>query len=61
MIKSWNSAKDVVLFCDLHGHSKFRNSFMYGCKDETNEESTKIFPYIFSQVNDTFYFDQCMY
>jgi cytosolic carboxypeptidase protein 2/3 len=23
--------KEVILYCDFHGHSRKKNSFMYGC------------------------------
>ena len=25
------AAKNLVMFCDLHGHSRKQNVFMYGC------------------------------
>ena len=31
MIKKTLESRDIFLFCDFHGHSKSRNSFIYGC------------------------------
>ncbi len=35
-IKAWNHEKGIVFYCDLHGHSKKKNTFMYGCNDLNN-------------------------
>ena len=32
MIKRLQEDRDVVLFCDLHGHSRKHNVFCYGCE-----------------------------
>lgn len=31
LLKKEHSTRGVVLFCDLHGHSRKKNVFMYGC------------------------------
>ena len=31
MIKKLQEDRDVFLVCDLHGHSRKKNIFMYGC------------------------------
>lgn len=31
MISAFKDRHDLVLFCDIHGHSKKRGVFMYGC------------------------------
>ena len=57
MIKQLNQDKGVALFCDLHGHSRAHNAFMYGCKSLELPESTRIFPYILSKINPNFSFE----
>jgi cytosolic carboxypeptidase protein 2/3 len=46
-----------VLYCDLHGHSRNKNVFIYGNNYPENPESTRLFPYIMSRVCDSFAFD----
>lgn len=31
LAKSCNNDHSIIVFCDMHGHSKKRNVFMYGC------------------------------
>lgn len=39
-----------MLFCDLHGHSRNKNVFMYGCSDKEKPEETRMFPYIMHKL-----------
>jgi hypothetical protein len=42
----------VVLFCDLHGHSRKHNVFIYGCDsmdDQLTRLRSRIFPYMLSK------------
>ena len=44
--------RDVVLFCDLHGHSRKHNVFIYGCdsmEDQGNRLRSRIFPIMLSK------------
>jgi len=43
----------AVFFCDLHGHSRKKDAFMYGCRNEGHTRE-RIFPYLLSQVNPHF-------
>lgn len=41
--------REVVLYCDLHGHSRKQNVFVYGCNNQTNPSlflRERIFPYM---------------
>lgn len=31
MIKKTLESRDIILYCDIHGHSRQKNIFMYGC------------------------------
>jgi murein tripeptide amidase MpaA len=31
LIRNMNQERKVILFCDLHGHSRKQNAFFYGC------------------------------
>lgn len=36
LIKQVHEERGLVLFCDLHGHSRKQNVFMYGCNKKEN-------------------------
>ena len=50
MINNFNKTNPIVLYCDLHGHSRARSVFMYGNNYSENPESTRLFPYIMSKL-----------
>ncbi|CAG9333763.1 unnamed protein product [Blepharisma stoltei] len=41
MLQSFSETHEVMLYCDLHGHSTKRNVFMYGCSIKSYESSDK--------------------
>jgi hypothetical protein len=41
--------KHIILYVDLHGHSKKANVFMYGCEDATAKYQEQVFPRLLSQ------------
>ncbi len=57
MVHAMHEERELVLFCDLHGHSRRKNVFMYGCNIPKAPEQTRIFPFILSKLNDYFYFN----
>ena len=38
LAKQLHLERGVVLFCDLHGHSRKQNVFMYGCDNRADQE-----------------------
>lgn len=44
----------MVLYCDIHGHSRNKNVFMYGNNYPENPESTRLYPFIMSKLCDSF-------
>ena len=39
--------RDIVVYCDLHGHSRKQNVFIYGCENRHNPQRRlreRIFP-----------------
>jgi hypothetical protein len=57
MIQEVHSEREVILFCDLHGHSRKKDIFMYGCNIPKKPEETRIFPYILGKICPFFYFN----
>ena len=47
----------ILLYCDLHGHSRRQNVFMYGCTDQPDmlaanqllQLQNRLFPFIMEQ------------
>ena len=44
------------MFCDLHGHSRKQNVFMYGCNRKENPGATRVLPFLMSKINPFFCF-----
>ena len=58
MVKKLHQDRGVILFCDLHGHSRAHGAFVYGCRSLELPESTRIYPYILSKLNLLFSFER---
>jgi len=50
MIQEVHAEREVLLFVDLHGHSRKKDIFMYGCNIQKKPEETRIFPYILGKI-----------
>ena len=50
--------KGLVLFCDLHGHSRAHGNFVYGCEFDNEPELTRLYPYILSKLCPHFSFEK---
>lgn len=65
MLKKTLVSREIELFVDVHGHSRKSNVFMYGCGTQKSGTLTrnneKVFPYMFSQRNLNFEFNDCAY
>lgn len=56
----------ISLFCDLHGHNKQMNTFIYGCNKAPNQgllswTKTRLFPKIFASIEPIFNFSMCQF
>lgn len=58
LVRSFAKEREVILFCDLHGHSRRKNVFMYGNNIREEPHATRVFPYIMSKLCDFFSFEQ---
>jgi len=54
LIRSFMKEREVVMYTDLHGHSRAKNIFIYGNHIKDNQHSTRVFPYILSKLCDYF-------
>jgi hypothetical protein len=54
-------AQSIDLICDLHGHSRKKNIFMYGCNIPDHPETTRLFPYLLSKVSPYFTYKDCRF
>jgi hypothetical protein len=61
MVRSFLKEREIVMYCDLHGHSRRKNIFMYGNNIKEAPHSTRVFPYILSKLCDYFNFEQCRF
>ena len=61
MILDIQAERGIVFFCDLHGHSKKNDIFMYGCNDPFDPTKTRIFPLILSKICPIFSFEKSRY
>ncbi len=51
----------IMLFCDLHGHSMKKNVFIYGTHDSTDPRKGKDFPFLISKLFRGFSFRDCSF
>ncbi|XP_072529822.1 cytosolic carboxypeptidase 2 isoform X2 [Salminus brasiliensis] len=65
MVKRLVAEREVVLYCDFHGHSRKNNVFMYGCNDHKDASlhlHDRIFPLMMSKnAQDKFSFRSCKF
>ncbi|XP_056373676.1 cytosolic carboxypeptidase 3 isoform X2 [Hyla sarda] len=62
MIKRVMEEREILLYCDLHGHSRKQNVFMYGCKSSDSHLCERIFPLMLSRISpDKFSFSGCKF
>ena len=57
MVRDFNREREIALVCDLHGHSRRKNIFMYGNNFEQRPHATRVFPFIMSKLLDYFSFE----
>ncbi|KAJ7370497.1 hypothetical protein OS493_032063 [Desmophyllum pertusum] len=68
MLESFKKDHQVIIYCDLHGHSRKPNVFMYGCTADPKMASMsdfveeRLFPWMMSQkAPDKFSFSGCKF
>ena len=61
LAKDLFNERKIALYCDLHGHSRRKNTFMYGNTDFKKLDDTRIFPFILSKISHHFSYDYCRF
>ena len=57
VMRVFSKERELMLYCDLHGHSRRKNIFMYGNTLKDTPHATRVFPYIMSKLCDFFSFE----
>jgi murein tripeptide amidase MpaA len=48
MMRKTLESRDILFYCDVHGHSRSKNLFMYGCSNQRADRlKERIFPLLF--------------
>ena len=66
MTNTEKQSQGISLFCDLHGHNKQLDTFIYGCNKAPNEgllswTKTRLFPKIFASAEPIFNYQNCVF
>jgi murein tripeptide amidase MpaA len=68
LISVFKEERDIQLYTDIHGHSRKRNTFMYGCEysiidydSRAKNALIRLFPALMEQKNPTFSFKDCSF
>lgn len=61
LLRGTKSARDISIYCDIHGHSRKCNMFMYGCASKAQSQRLKerVFPYLLHNDSLMFNYDDC--
>ena len=66
MIRSVGNRREILMFCDLHGHSKKMNAFMYGCNTAANGgfltwTKVRLLPRVIAKRSSLFSYPDCRF
>ncbi|XP_070199558.1 cytosolic carboxypeptidase 2-like isoform X1 [Littorina saxatilis] len=65
MIRKLVQERDIIVYCDLHGHSRRQNVFIYGCENKLNTNKRlheRVFPCMLNKnAPDRFSYDACKF
>jgi len=62
-LKKFQEGRQVLIFCDMHGHSRKKNVFMYGCEQRASEYRLheRILPRLLWENALVFSYDDCSF
>jgi hypothetical protein len=61
LIKHFAKERSLVLVCDLHGHSRKKNVFVYGCPVPEMPSASRMFPVLLSKISPFFCLRSCKF
>ncbi|XP_055996439.1 uncharacterized protein LOC125682998 isoform X5 [Ostrea edulis] len=65
MIRKLLQEREIIVYCDLHGHSRKQNVFIYGCENRHNADKRlkeRVFPLMLNKnAPDKFKFESCKF
>ena len=72
MVRKTLECRDIAAFCDIHGHSRQKNVFCYGCQNPApriiseknrlaNQHREKVLPSLLSKHSELFNFGDCSF
>jgi hypothetical protein len=66
MLLAHKTYDGIQIFCDLHGHNKNPNAFVYGCHKAANQgllswTKTRLLPKIIATMTPIFDFKECRF
>lgn len=66
LLRKWQAQGKLALFCDLHGHAKACNAFLYGCSRGVEDSfssftQVRLFPRILSHLSPFVNYSQCSF
>eukprot|EP01017_Pseudomicrothorax_dubius_P030176 TRINITY_DN3736_c0_g1_i4.p1 TRINITY_DN3736_c0_g1~~TRINITY_DN3736_c0_g1_i4.p1 ORF type:complete len:304 (+),score=75.68 TRINITY_DN3736_c0_g1_i4:107-1018(+) len=61
MIKKIREEREIVLFCDIHGHSRKNNIFFYGCSGKDTKKREHVIPLLMSKNCEVFSYKDCSF
>jgi hypothetical protein len=68
LLQSFAEDRELVMSCDMHGHSMKRNAFMYGCASRSQDVDDKrrgvlarVIPFLLAEKNKLFSFTDCRF
>ena len=59
LIKKIKEERELFVYCDIHGHNKKKNIFLYGCPSIDGSRKELMFPLIMSKNCDVFSYKDC--
>lgn len=62
LLQEFGKERDLFLYCDLHGHSRKKNMFMYGNSEKNDTRyRERVFPYLLEKAADVFNYADCAF
>jgi len=49
------------MYIDIHGHSRKKNVFFYGCSPQGSNNNAKFFPLLMERIHDAYSFEKCSF